>query len=268
MTTPVFDPARVTLGKKPVRFDKRTLKYGEYRRASAIPAPPAASHWGGGIGFTMLGNDQYGDCVEAGFCHADQAFCNFDGGPKYVPTDAMALGAYSAITGFNQNDPSTDQGTDMLSACNYWRQTGITYPNGVTHKVDAFMSVSPQDELHIREAIKWYGGAYVGIQMPLSAQGQVGPGGPHAGPSWDVTSGPDSQAGSWGGHCVWMTAYTSQGLNCVTWGQLQNMSWDFFETYCDEAYVFLSPEWRKNTGLAPSGLSYGLLTADLNQVTN
>ena len=161
------------------------------------------------------------------------------------------LGAYSAITGFNPDDPSTDQGTDMLTACGYWKSTGLA---GI--KVDAYATLDISNTVHFEEAIAVYGGAYVGLSMPLSAQNQIGG-------VWDVTTGPDAQAGSWGGHCVPLTGYDSEHVWCVTWGAIQTVTWRFLETYCDEAYALLSHEWLTASGESPSRLSWGKLQADL-----
>ena len=53
------------LGKQPARHDPRTLRFADYITYSS-PLPPQHAHWGHGLPFAMLGNDQYGDCVEAG----------------------------------------------------------------------------------------------------------------------------------------------------------------------------------------------------------
>ena len=72
-------------------------------------------------------------------------------------------------------------------------------------------------------------GAYIGLSLPLSAQSQVGG-------IWDVTSGPNSTPGSWGGHCVYVVAWNNTGPICITWGARQQMTWAFWDKYCDEAY--------------------------------
>ena len=236
------------LGKKDARHDPRTLRLADYR-TGALTAP-AQAHWGHGLPFTMLANDSVGDCVEAGYAHQVQVWCDRAGQP-FVPTDAEALGAYSAITGYNPDDPSTDQGTDMLTACNYWRSTGMA-----GHEVTAYLSVSAQNRGEVSESVAFYGGLYLGLALPTSAQSQVGA-------TWTVLTGPDAAAGSWGGHCVPVTGYDEDILWVCTWGALQAMTWDFLATYCDEAYVLLSKDWQETSGTSPSGLAWGQLQADL-----
>jgi hypothetical protein len=36
---------------------------------------------------------------------------------------------------------------------------------------------------------------------------------------------------------VYVPGYTTIGPVCVTWGRKQQMSWAFFDKYCDEAYA-------------------------------
>jgi hypothetical protein len=236
------------LGKKSARHDPRTFVYAKYRTGN-VTAPQQA-HWGEGLQFAMLGNNEYGDCVEAGYAHQCEIWGDRSGSP-FVPTEAEALGAYSAITGFNPNEPNTDNGTDILTALGYWENTGMA-----GHQITTYASLNPLSQDEISESIAFYGGAYIGLQLPTSAQAQVGQ-------QWTVTTGPDARPGSWGGHCVPLCGYGPDQLFCVTWGALQSLTWEFLTTYCDEAYVMLSQEWIEATGQSPSSLAWGQLMADI-----
>ena len=237
------------LGKKPARRDPRTLRLAAYSTGSLTP--PAAAHWGNGLPFATLANDQYGDCVEAGYAHQAQIWCDRAGHP-FTPTDTETLGTYTAITGFSPDDPATDQGTDMLTACGYWKTAGLA-----GHKVTAYLSVNPRETALAKEAVAFYGGLYVGLALPLSAQAQVGR-------TWTVGTGADAAAGSWGGHCVPICGYDQNVLWCVTWGAIQGLTWQFLETYADEAFALLSRDWLEASGVSPAGLAWGQLLADLN----
>ena len=70
------------------------------------------------------------------------------------------------------------------------------------------------------------------LYLPLAAQKQIQTGQP-----WEVTTGPGSAPGSWGGHYVYVSGYTAKGPMCVTWGRKQQMTWAWFAKYCDEAYA-------------------------------
>lgn len=239
------------LGKKPARHDPRTLDYARYSASDG--EAPRQSHWGHGLTFAMDGNDALGDCVEAAYAHQVQAWGIHAGTltEAQVPGESDTIEAYSAIAGYVPGDPSTDNGTDMLSACRYWKSTGMA-----GQKITAYASLNPADVGSVRESVAWYGGAYIGLALPLTAQDQVGQ-------QWAVETGPDAAAGSWGGHCVPVVGYGPDQLWCVTWGALQSMSWDFLTAYCDEAFVLLSQDWVGASGLTPSHLAWGKLLADL-----
>lgn len=240
------------LGKLPVKKDPRTLQYAKYRTYSL--SAPVQAHWGTPAKpYQMLGNDNYGDCAEAAQGHIEQIWAHDSGSGNYQPTETETLDAYSAITGFNPANPSSDQGTVLLDALNYWTKTGFP---GAANKAQAFMQVNPQSLAEVEESVYYYGGTYIGLQLPMTAQDQVGS-------CWTVGTGAGAAAGSWGGHCVPISGYDGSHLWCVTWGALQEMDWNFFNTYCDEAYTVLSQDWMKASDRSPSGLAWGSLLADL-----
>ncbi|GAA1877138.1 hypothetical protein GCM10009753_00150 [Streptantibioticus ferralitis] len=245
------------LGKMPPKVDDRTLNLADYLTPALPPAPPMKTWTEKVQDWTMLGNDRYGDCVIAASLHMEQNWTAYEGPQEMEPTEQQALNVYSTITGFNPNDPSTDRGTNMLDALNYWRKTGIG--NGT---ILAYAASEPGNVEHIKDIVELFGAAYVGLQLPVSAQKQkvwaVPPGGP-------VGSG---QPSSWGGHCVPMIGYTPTQVMCVTWGQLKSMTWGFFETYCDEAYAVLSSQWADGNRPDPDGFSLDDLKQDLNAVVS
>jgi hypothetical protein len=259
MPPPPAQKIEVKLGKQPAKSDPRDLMYAAYRRPRGL-AVGASAHWGHDLPYDILGNGQYGDCVEAGAHHALQVVWDrsTNSTAAYVPTVDATLGDYSAITGFSTDNPDSDQGTNMRQACGFWRSTGL---NSGQHKIAAYLAVTPDNDVHAKEAVQYYGGLYVGIAMPASAEAQTFV------TEWSVGHGPDAKPGSWGGHCVIITGYDPEGLWCVTWGRMQKMSWDFYGTYCDEAYVLLFEQWVKSDGYAPSGLSWGQLMTDLNTLS-
>lgn len=203
----------------------------------------------------MFGNDVLGDCTLAGVAHAIQVW-SLNSGTEAAITDQQVVDAYSKWDGYVVGDAATDQGGVELDVLNKWREQGFA-----GHALTAFADVSVGNHAEARQAIALFGGIYIGVSLPLSAQNQVGK-------AWDVSPWYDFDdksyaVGSWGGHCVFVTGYDADGLTCVTWGALQRMTWSFWNRYVDEAHALLSPDFLGANGLDPAGFNMTQLTADL-----
>lgn len=246
------------LGKLPARKDSVSFKLAQYLNLSALPTPPSkAGHqslvtdWQG-----MLGNDQYGCCVWAGAAH-ETILWNKEAGHIVGFSTAGVLSDYSAVTGFNPNDPNTDQGTDMQVAASYRRKTGVKDAHGERHKVAAYLAIKTGDSTELKQAIYLFSNVGIGIQFPRSAMSQF-----NAGKPWTVVSGSPID----GGHYVPAVGYDSKYVYVVTWGRVQKMSWGFFKKYCDEAIVYLSDEMLI-LGRSIEGFNPTQLQADLNNLS-
>lgn len=247
----MIDHSQMKLGRKAVKRDTRTLRLARYLTPS-LPAAPVARDWTMGIQqWGAMLNDRLGDCTIAGCAHAVQVWSANLGREITVP-DAVVLGAYEAWDGYEPNDPSTDQGGVELDVLTRWRAEGFG-----GHKLLGFAGVRAADVDEARTAIHLFGGCYIGLALPLTAQRQ---------PVWDVaTLEGDGDPGSWGGHCVYVAAYDPQGFTCITWGQLKRMTVSFWESYCDEAYALLGADWLGAQG-SPGGFDLAALKADLAQL--
>jgi len=235
------------LGKLPARHDLRTLRFGRYCRALA-PAPDVCDYSAKVPSWPMLGNDAYGDCTFAGAAHLSQCWADNTGRP-FVPDDRAVVAEYLSFTG------GEDNGCVELDVLKKWRAEGI-----VGHKIGAFAALAAADHEHLRQTVYLFGGAYLGVALPLSAKNQT---------VWDVPSqGPIDRGspGSWGGHCVVVAAYDAAGPIVVTWGQLKRMTWAFYDAYVDEAYAILAQDFLSDVGKAPNGFDIAALAADLEQV--
>jgi hypothetical protein len=254
---------RRKLGKRPRREDRlnRTLRFKDYRLPTVLPTPPVEISYVVEVGnWPMLLNDQLGDCVIASMGHMVQQWTCFasDGSATQVMTDAEALAAYESIGGYNPTDPNTDNGCDMLTALNYWRQNGIQVAGNI-HKIGGFVSIDVDNLDELREAVWLFGNAFVGVELPVSVQNAD---------AWTVPDGgiygKSGQPGGWGGHCIPVMAESPETATCITWGQRLKMSHNFYDDYCDEAYAVLSEDWLSaHSGRTIAGLDMTALRADI-----
>jgi hypothetical protein len=133
----------------------------------------------------------------------------------------------------------------VLDSLNLWRHKGWQAAKK-KYSIYAYAQVTPTKHAEVQAAIYLFTGAGAGVSLPKSAQAQI-----TSGQVWDVTTGPGSAPGSWGGHYVYLVGYTPQGPVCVTWGRKQAMTWRFLDKYCDELYAIVDNRDRfvKNSPL-------------------
>jgi hypothetical protein len=68
-----------------------------------------------------------------------------------------------------------------------------------------------------------------------------------------------------GGHDVPVVSYGPDGVDVVTWGTLQHISWELMadNQFLEEAHCELFPDFLNAAGSAPSGFNLQQLLADL-----
>jgi hypothetical protein len=241
------------LGKLPVRTDVRTLSLARYIDSALLPSPPDAFDETSGVdSWPMYANDRIGDCTTAAAAHMIEAWTAAGRGQPVELSEGAVLDAFEHV---KRTDPFTgEEGAIELEVLRYWRANGIGM-----HRIGAYARIAVHDQRLVRTASWLFGGLYIGLQMPLTA---------HAQPVWDWTgslAGP-ARPGSWGGHAVDVVRYDKNGLTVVTWGRLQELTWSFWDRYCDEAYCILSDDFLQK-GSAPNGFDLAALQADLALVT-
>jgi hypothetical protein len=247
----------VCLGKRPTRVDPRTLRFSKYVKKRALPPPPASLDYGTKVkAWGMMANDTVGCCTTAAAGHQIQTWTS-QASRLVTVSDKSVLAAYSAVTAYDPKDPDTDQGAYEIDALNFWRKKGVG-----GRRILAYAGLDFQQPLQVRQAAYVFGGAYIGLALPLTAQAQTGG-------LWDVTGPAQGEAapGSWGGHAVNVVAYDRDGLAVVTWGQIQWMTWGFWARYCDEAYCIISLDWLGKGGKSPPGFNLVGLVSDIYEIT-
>jgi hypothetical protein len=214
------------LGKAAVKHDKRNLLFASILKATPkLPLEYDFDLKHTGIPMPMFGNDVHGDCVIAGRAHQTLRFEDIEQGSVLMIKESEVLKEYFKETG------GPDSGLIVLDSLNEWRTRGWSAA-GKKFFIKAFSQLTPSNHTQIKTAIYLDVGVGLGLSLPISAQAQVQTGKP-----WDVVGGSSGAPGSWGGHYVFVPGYTKLGPVCVTWGKKQQMTWKFFDKYCDEAYA-------------------------------
>jgi hypothetical protein len=244
------------LGKQPARIDSRTLKLSDYTLPTLKPAPWEFNLSGKITNLGMMLNDSLGDCTCACVGHIVQQWTAENGSEIIIP-DADILSVYEAVGGYIPDDPSTDNGAVILDVLNYWKKNSID-----NNALKAYVGLNYKDGQEVTNTVYYFGSMYIGVQLPISAQDQD---------IWDVPSEGvtgNGSPGSWGGHAIPIVAYDKYHLTCITWGALKKMTWNFYYTYCDEAYALLSPDWFNETsGKCPIGFDLAQLQVDLQLIS-
>ncbi len=249
------DHSKMKLGKSTPVDDPKTLQLADYIDQNALPAAPAQYNYGVNIStWGMMGNDKVNICTCAAAGHLIMEWTSANG-EMFTPADQDIMKAYAAISGYNPVTGTGDGGAGTLDALNYWRKTGIA-----GHHILAYAALTPQNHQHIMQSVYLFGGCYVGLSLPLSAQNQAVWAIPAAGTS------ASSAKGSWGGHVVPVIGYDANGLTIVTWGITKTMTWEFWNAYCDESYAIISTDFAAND-TAPNGFNLASLKQDLQKIT-
>jgi len=246
------DHSNMKLGRKAIKTDTRTLALRDYL-TPALPPPPPAVDWTRGIAdWGPMLNDTLGDCTIAGVAHAVQVWTANTGSITTVP-DPTVQTYYEKWDGYVPGNASTDSGGIELDVLNNWQKQGFD-----GHSLLAFADPKVANLVEIRQSIALFGGVYIGLSLPLTAQTQD---------VWDVVpnGGAKAKKDSWGGHCVFVAGYDAHGFTCITWGKLKTLTVAFWKKYCDEAHALLSQDWLTAKG-SPNGFNQAQLQTDLNAI--
>lgn len=229
-------------------------------QASEWPAVPAQG-WEYAVpasDLEMLGNDQWGDCAEAGAMHLIQS-STYNSGYRLRATLQQTLDLYTAVTGFDPNagpsgSNSTDNGTVLTQLLQYWKTEGIkvTDPNGqvVTDKILGWASLDISSVAQYRYAAYTFGGTYLGINCPENYLQETD--------NWVY----DPSSPIAGGHCINGPGEGSVGFHIQSWGMNIPGQWSALLSTLEEGYIVVRENWVSQQGQSPSGLDLnGLLDA-------
>lgn len=247
----IVDFSGKRLGKIPAQPDPRVPLMLSVIGDADPMSPPAEQNWYSSVAaWPMDNNDTQPDCTAAAVAHAIQQWTMYGQNMSIIMAPERVMDFFQATKA-----PGGD-GAYLTDVMRYWMSVGAETGFGV-HKILDYVSVNPSSTLHIQSAIAWFGNVTVGLRLPASAQSQD---------SWSIVPGPAGAVGSWGGHCVLCVGYNATKVFFVSWGRVMEMSWDFFTTYCDEAYVAITPDFMKAPGVTPSGLTMAVLRQRLKAI--
>jgi hypothetical protein len=243
--------AAYRFGKHPPKVDYRTLRLRNYL-TPALPPPPASYNVLTNVYaklhttdptelFPMDGNDTLGDCTIAALAHAVTTYRGLVGKEKLM-SKAAVVKLYLHLTG------GVDSGLNELDVLNYWRKHPVS-----GDEILAFVSIDPKNHTNIEQAIKLFGGVYLGFQVQQNCVQEFDAHQPWT-PGRLTTDG----------HAVFAVGYDQNGVTVLTWGNTQQATWAWWDECVDEAYAILPPE-AKNPQFAP-GFNFAQLQADLDAV--
>lgn len=189
-------------------------------------SPPPAEIAAPNLVYPMAGNDKFGDCTIAAVVHADQVWSSEIGATYEYPGDEDVEGEYFTLSG------GQDSGLVEANVLAKWKSQGL-----FGNKIWGFAPVAPKHTNSVKSVVENYGVAYTGITMPAIAQEQFANGQP-----WTLTN-TAADYDIVGGHAVPIVGYNPQGPIIVTWGKLQQLTWQWWLTYAEECWVILPHEY-------------------------
>jgi hypothetical protein len=199
-----------------------------------------------------VGANGIGDCVTAALDNTIIVQSTAVGYPDY-PSDAATLAQYERVGGYQPGNPATDQGEWPLSAELDW----TTHPlEGV--RAISFAGVNFRSIAAIERGVFLYGSVQLSVALPLSAVDQF-----TIGQTWDVSTGPRAAPYSAGGHELDIDGYDPTGPLALTWGRTVQLTWQWVDTYANQAFATLTNVWTYPTGRAPNGFSQSQLLTNL-----
>lgn len=239
-------PSRRKLGRKPNSGKPRVSLTTEHVDLSAYTPPATLDRYSAvpGDSWGMDGNDSVGDCTCADVDHEIKADQVAAGNTEVSSTVDEVLAAYSAITGYNPDDPNSDQGAEMQDVRSYWQKTGFRL-GGQPHKILLFAEVAHSNTNLIKWCLDQFGALGLGVNLPASAQDQF-----NAGQPWTVEQGSPIE----GGHAIALVGYDADWWYIVTWGRVQKVQPAWFTAYVEEAWTVLDDDFvNAHSGADPLG---------------
>ena len=253
-----IDFKKMKFGRLPKVDDSRTFELAGYLNAEGLPEIPEKYNWGKKIrrnNWGDMGNLKVNLCTCAAAGHFIMTWKSSTG-RLMRPKDEIILKAYCALTDYDPQSGEPGQGVEAIRCLKYWRKHGVG-----DHKIVAFAKLEDKNREQLIKTIYLFGGCYVGLNLPKSAERQY-----NTTKKWTIPRGGkkrDAEKGSWFGHAVLVTGYKNEELRIISWGQEMIMTMDFWEAYAEESYAVFSESFIRHDK-TPTGVDIGVLLNDLD----
>ena len=240
-------PKHGKYGKLGPQFPERLKSFKSYLTTALAPPPAGIDDYDGVASWPMFGNDQYGDCTMAAAAHGIQCWNAVAKTADPVPAEKDVVAEYLKLT------HGRDSGLVEANVLKTWRRAGLW-----GNRIVGYAPVNVHDQITLKQTIQLFGLTYVGIQVPANAEAQF-----EARQPWTLVEGWQNQQ-IVGGHAIPFVGYDAEWLYAVTWGAVQKVAWDWWQTYGDEAWAIL-PQAYKEAGTVDN-IDFAALESDLSQV--
>lgn len=227
--------------KRYVTFtDRQAMKKGHPPRRMHAPLRgswPAATlpiDWAKSLSFPILGNDQYGDCMYAAACHADQTMTG-NVGTESTFNEQTVIQDYLRLAG-------GDYGLDDSTLIPAWQKGIGSNPQATI--VDT-LSIDPTNVQLCQSAMQQFGFIFFEFAVPDAWINSF-----QTGAIWDAPARADPANGH---GVIWNGVDSNGNYKLQTWG-----SWVWITpagvNECDPgAFVAFSQRWFNSQGYAPNG---------------
>jgi hypothetical protein len=186
-----------------------------------LPVPPRSFDYSNKVpSYPMALNNELGDCTIAGVIHMLQLIYAEVGEIFEYPGDEAVKAEYLKLTN------GADSGLVESKVLQTWMTEGL-----FNNKISAFAPVNIKNRNEMAAACYLFGCVYLGVEMPSNAEQQF-----EAHEPWHVTENAEEPVG---GHCVVATGINRFGIDIITWGATESMTWNWWETYGSEAWVVI-----------------------------
>lgn len=244
-------------GRMPRGRDPRVPHLSALIAGLKLPPAPDVDYTGGLSNFGVMLNDRLGDCPSAAFYHSKQTMSYASTGVMVTEPDSCVLDLYERACGYNPGNPLTDQGGSEQVVLTYLSAFGALLSNGSREKLLGFVEVDPRNIDDVFRTVFDCGGVYTGFIVPqwLADAVQNDDALP---PVWKEIGPASSES-----HAIWCPGFRRADgvIRFISWGDVYDMSVEFWAAFVDESYGLLSNDWIKNTGRTPAGMTMQQLEA-------